>query len=758
MPTGHPRPWLCMLAVAVTQFLPTPVARADVATLDQLDGVAVRIAKAGRAEEALELIDVMLNLGLPADDASDLMGRCNDALRAAAKRGPKKGALSVEARGLRRVAEELGETLGTLDDDEALALARQILRLDADVEAAQRQLGRELHDGSWRPPGETERAARREVIVERLREARAFPVDVEIGPCEHDLARTILGAGATTASFGATKVHSTWSEEKITRSLREAVRATAFLHGVVTGACQVPNLPRRDWILTPTMNTYKKGIDVVEKRGRLPPHVARNARKLTGFHLDPSITILFRHTEVSLETSLITRLFDVLEFGEPSMPVRTTPPALRAALEHWTCTTYFGAPMTGRVFYEDGEMSRSGPGTGSVAPLDREKERQRDELMRMSKGGIHGVRAYMAWLASRGEDPRWTEAMKPQLGQLTASELLKTTLVFQYLLESTDIPALFGRFERARKEAKGQQRNLGIAIETSYDEFEARWREWILPDDKGLAARLDGSAIGAPDDDARAALEHLSEIRRAALHRVGDARPDVSLDADISIGCVAHAEYLKVHKDQATSWPDAHEQFPDREGFSTHGAWAAGHSVIASKARSGTAAIDAWMGSFYHRLPLLEPGLVRIGYGRAGTVVVLDAKSLSAPWHEAWTVTWPPDKRTDVPRSFAPELPNPVPGADQRRFGTCVTVQRVPRFDGDVAGAVTFTLREGSPQGPVVDAYVSTPDVPTNPDLAPKNAYALIPKARLKANTTYHAHFRVGSDRPIGWRFTTGRK
>ena len=88
----------------------------------------------------------------------------------------------------------------------------------------------------------------------------------------------------------------------------------------------------------------------------------------------------------------------------------------------------------------------------------------------------------------------------------------------------------------------------------------------------------------------------------------------------------------------------------------------------------------------------------------------------------------------NVPRTFAPELPHPVPGEDQGTRGYPITLQ----VDYEVDPVVTLTLRRGKGRdGREVPCHYSTPQAPTNPELAPKGAYCLIPKAHLEPNTDY---------------------
>ena len=75
-------------------------------------------------------------------------------------------------------------------------------------------------------------------------------------------------------------------------------------------------------------------------------------------------------------------------------------------------------------------------------------------------------------------------------------------------------------------------------------------------------------------------------------------------------------------------------------------------------------AVDRWINSLYHRLPLLDPGLVRVGAATYGGFVCLHYESGTLPLDAPQRVVWPPSGTADVPRGFAGrERPCPtVPG------------------------------------------------------------------------------------------------
>jgi hypothetical protein len=106
-----------------------------------------------------------------------------------------------------------------------------------------------------------------------------------------------------------------------------------------------------------------------------------------------------------------------------------------------------------------------------------------------------------------------------------------------------------------------------------------------------------------------------------------------------------------------------------------------------------------------------------------------------------------------VPLAFQPELPNPVPGEKQARWGYPITLQ-LWHFAPEPK--IVLRLLEG---GREVPCHFTSPEAPLNPYLVPQGTYALIPKAALEPKTTYTVRAEGYPDVPdYTWSFTTGSR
>jgi hypothetical protein len=183
--------------------------------------------------------------------------------------------------------------------------------------------------------------------------------------------------------------------------------------------------------------------------------------------------------------------------------------------------------------------------------------------------------------------------------------------------------------------------------------------------------------------------------------------------------------------------------------------------------------IDVWMGSFYHRLPLIDPGVMRLGWGAEDIYQVMDMSSLAAPYDKPYLVLYPYDGQKEVPTKFiGNEYPDPIPDPavepghvdESALYGYPITIQTNPVDERKVLIDIDMKLFEGKDGKTEVECFLSTPSKPTNPELAPQGAWCLIPKHRLKDNTEYKvvANWNTGgrgTETSIGkhveWTFKT---
>ncbi len=343
--------------------------------------------------------------------------------------------------------------------------------------------------------------------------------------------------------------------------------------------------------------------------------------------------------------------------------------------------------------------------------------------------------------------------------------------------------------------------------------IDAEWREWGRGD-SGVAY---GTGYGPPllperpSDIEIAALAQINLVRAQTIAfswKPGESMldgtwgdlPECEMDAETSIGCDLHSNYVSNHPDLVND-PDGkiHEEDPAHDDFTRQGQQSGGGNIVTSTGRATKAfarsSVDGWMSAPYHRFPMLRHNIKRLGYSHVDgelSVSVLDMGSLTEPYDPNKAprlVVWPAKDMTGVPTHFGdPESPNPL--ADQpegerdvTKCGYVVSIQ-LQRQTASALGECSIELWESRKgRAPTknlvakrsadmtkwaarcrkqVECYYHTPKVPLNKKRDQRDVLFALPKVPLKPGKTYQAraYLQLGGADPLVfvWEFSTGSK
>jgi uncharacterized protein YkwD len=258
-------------------------------------------------------------------------------------------------------------------------------------------------------------------------------------------------------------------------------------------------------------------------------------------------------------------------------------------------------------------------------------------------------------------------------------------------------------------------------------------------------------------------------LAKKALDRVNRYRAEagltpVTLDAELSRGCAAHARYLSLNLGHpATAGLGAHNEDLKLPGASELGRKAGLASDINIGDPNPLLGVDNWMATLYHRVPILEPTLKTVGYGCArgkqmGWITVLNVHSGRGPGLRPRDVYYPAPDQRDVPLHFpiGGEIPNPIPEDKTGRAGYPITAF-FPQ-DNPLTSASAILTDSTGRELPV---WFSSAEHPANGQFVKNqgNTVCLIAKEPFKPNAIYRVQLR-GQRRGTGfehaWQFTTG--
>jgi hypothetical protein len=272
----------------------------------------------------------------------------------------------------------------------------------------------------------------------------------------------------------------------------------------------------------------------------------------------------------------------------------------------------------------------------------------------------------------------------------------------------------------------------------------------------------------------------LAQLNR---YRALEGLGTITLDPVSSQACAAHLEYLVCAaatmgagylEHTETGVPSCAVDGGEPAGEDSDIAWGQARSGGQTTGQSFGQAVDLWINGLYHRTPLLDPGLTRVGaassmgyncvdYAAAGNRTTVRAVS---------PVLFPPDGTTNVPLEFGGnEGPCPT-AADPQTATTCpssgfiVSANWYGWSTGNksaISGTPTVSLTDNQTQMPVpLFAYYA--DMVTGHDPAPgfvKNEIALVPQSNLAANHTFTVDINAtisGQATDVSWSFTTGTR
>lgn len=299
--------------------------------------------------------------------------------------------------------------------------------------------------------------------------------------------------------------------------------------------------------------------------------------------------------------------------------------------------------------------------------------------------------------------------------------------------------------------------DYAVAAAKSLDANDARWGRRVLSETptKALAEwarrkRPQAAEVSSAVEDTLAVLDDLRQRARGPGDRA--ALLPLVYDPDLSLRASLHASFLELHP--GLGWPDAHTEDPGLAGASREGDAAGRHSVIAYTDPSIQSAIDGWMATYFHRLPLLRDALA-VGWGEKGDIRVLDAATLDVGMRREGDLRWPPEDARDVPVRFDPwgENPEPAVGVRERFLGYPVTLQVADPRELVGVKAVLRVRRRWKWQ--VVSSLVSSPEKPLQPLNVPPDTVCLLPRGPLDPDAAHEVTFTLAR-RTCRWEFRTG--
>jgi len=261
------------------------------------------------------------------------------------------------------------------------------------------------------------------------------------------------------------------------------------------------------------------------------------------------------------------------------------------------------------------------------------------------------------------------------------------------------------------------------------------WRVGVI----GVALLLCGLVM--PLCTTTRAADDLESQRTAALARINQWRAAIGVaplarHPALDQSAQAHALYYKANN--GSGGVGIHDEKPGLPGFTGADffdrAQAAGYpsrNVNENMGLTGNqlTTLEWYIGTINHRLTLLDPRYVHVGFGVVNDTVKVDVVDLGAP---EWSATadpvweqWPPDGASGIATSFDGESPNAFTSASFP-IGAPITL----KYNGD--GGVTFASATITANGQAVPSFSNT-----GTGWLSKNTDLIATTAPMQAGTDY---------------------
>ncbi len=291
----------------------------------------------------------------------------------------------------------------------------------------------------------------------------------------------------------------------------------------------------------------------------------------------------------------------------------------------------------------------------------------------------------------------------------------------------------------------------------------------------------DGSLVYPPFSDGGTIDDGVAQLN---LYRALVGLPPVTLDPVSSAACSAHLAYLICAADAGggtgylehmeTGFPTCATDGGEPAGTDSDLAWGEQSNGRTTTGQSFGQAVDVWINGLYHRTPLLDPGLMRVGGASEMGYNCLDyaATGNRSTVKAVTPVLFPPDGTTDVPLTFegnegpCPTATNPLNATSCAGSGFIVSANWYAWSTGNksaIGGVTSATLTDTQTQT-VVPLFTYYADTVTGHDPAPgyvRNEIALVPQANLAAHHTFTVDINAtisGQPTALSWSFTTGAR
>ena len=174
-----------------------------------------------------------------------------------------------------------------------------------------------------------------------------------------------------------------------------------------------------------------------------------------------------------------------------------------------------------------------------------------------------------------------------------------------------------------------------------------------------------------------------------------------------------------------------------------------GSSEVMAFLNNPQGAIDTWVNSVWHRIPILDPWTAELGYGAAANCDTIDFGQ-GMPMPDDTVVVYPYDGQTGVATEFDGSREGPMPPAPTTGWPSGSPINVYAKMSTVTSHVLTL---DGDTK-PIDHVWLTTKE-----SQFLRNGVMMYSNAPLTAMTKYRVHIvgtRAGTPVNLEWTFTTG--
>jgi uncharacterized protein YkwD len=279
----------------------------------------------------------------------------------------------------------------------------------------------------------------------------------------------------------------------------------------------------------------------------------------------------------------------------------------------------------------------------------------------------------------------------------------------------------------------------------------------------GTAPAGGGDISSCPAPPASATPEVIAALNAVNTLRLASGSGCAKDVEELNTSAQKHCEYYAANASDMMCIADPHSEVASCMSFygasvgdriKAAGYMARGYSEVMAFDDDPQAAIDQWINSVWHRIPLLDPWTTELGYGHAAKCDTIDLGSGASQAPNDTVVVYPYDGETDVPTEFNGMYEGPMPPAPPSGWPSGPPINVYAKMISITDHVVT---KDGDTT-PIDHVWLTGMDQSATAQFL-RNGVMMYPNVALTAMTKYRVRVKgtyVGGALDLEWTFTTG--